>query len=191
MAKNTNLPTGYIPNRPMKQIEQDFKKGGYGSVDDFINNNFTKEQPGELASIPATQSTQTQLKSISFQYLNDDGSGRIGTGVLSLEAITKVLKGVPVHSLTLFDQVIYTDPSVFFSNNQIELRNAVYDNLGMAQFIPSAQATAPHTITNLNVAVDTMIKSMKNFTFTYDLYINTALSVCKAVVQAAINYKGA
>lgn len=190
MAKNINLPTGYIPNRPMKEIEQDFSNGGYGSIDNFINNNFTKEQSNELNNIPITPSTSNQLKSISFQYLNDTGEGRIGTGVLSLEAITKVLKGVPIHSLTLFDQVIYTDPSIFSTNNQADLRNAVYSNLGITQFISSAEAISPQTITDLNIAVDAMIRSIKNFTFTYDLYINTSLSVCKAVVKAAVNYKG-
>ena len=187
---NNNIPTGYIPNRPMKEIEQDFKKGGIGTIDDFINNNFTQETSNVFGNIPITQTPQNQLKSISFQYLNDDGTGRIGNGVLSLEAITKVLKGVPAHSLTLFDQVIYTDPSIFYSNDITVLRNAVYTNLGIDAFVPSAQAGFPASIIDLNIIVDTMIKSMKNFTFTYDGYINPALSASKAVVQAAINFNG-
>jgi hypothetical protein len=190
MANNKDLPTGYIPNRPMKEIEQDFRKGGFGSVADFIKNNFTKEQSNSIATIPVTPGKINQLKSISFQYLNDSGSGRIGSGVLSLEAITKVLKGVPIHALTLFDQVIYTNPSEFNTNNQNDLRQAVYTNLGMTEFVPSASLVSPESITNLNLAVDAMIKDMKNFTFTYDNYINTALAVCKGVVQAAIKFNG-
>lgn len=182
-----NIPTGYVPNRPMKQVEETFKKGGFGSTTDFINNNFTKDVANQLATIPPSPSAQNQLQSISFQYLNDNGNGRISSGVLSLEAITKVLKGVPVHSLTLFDQVIYTDPSIFYTNNQVDLREAVYSNLGITQFINSAQAKYPQSIVNLNVTVDNIISSMKNFTFTYDNYIDSTLAVCKAVVQAAIN----
>ena len=37
---------------------------------------------------------------------------------------------------------------------------------------------------------DAIIKDMKNFTFTYDNYINTALFVCKDVVRAAIKFNG-
>lgn len=190
MATNNKLPQGYIPNKQIKDIEKSFKQGGFGAVQDFINNNFTLEPTNALPNIPVAQPKQNQLTSISFQYLNDSGDGRIGMGVLSLEAITKVLKGVPVHALTLFDQVIYTDPSEFFSTDKTSLRQAVYDNLGMSQFLSAALVISPTSVNNLNVVVDAIITDMKNLTFTYDDYIDTALGVCKAVVSAAIKFNG-
>jgi hypothetical protein len=184
------IPQGYIPNRPMNEVEQDFKKGGFGSIDNFIADNFTKEQAGTVSNIPMMPTGQTKLKEISFQYLNDTGEGRISSGVLSLQAITKALKGVPIHSLTLFDQVIYTDPSVFYTNDHTILRDAVYTNLGMTEFVASALIVSPISVNNLNIVVNAIIKDMKNFTFSFDNYINTALAVCKSVVEAAVKFNG-
>lgn len=186
-----NIPRGYVPNKPMKEIEKDFRKGGYGSVDNFINKNFTLETADSgKSNIPVTPPNNLKLKSESFQYLNDNGNGRISSGVASLEGITKVLKGVPIHALTLFDQVIYTDPTVFRSNDKIILRQEVYQNLGMVQFIPAAQKIAPTSVSNLDVLVDLIIKDVKNLTFLYDNYINSALVACKGVVRAAVKGNG-
>lgn len=185
------MQTGYVTKRSLKQVERDFQENGFTSVDTFINKNFSTEPDTFINPIPPYQSEFEKIpKSKNLDFLNDTGSGRISKGVKSLEAICKILKGIPSGAFVLFDQTIYSNPYEILQLNENDSRNVIFSNLGVIPFIELAKRVSIIPINEINNMADVMIRDIKSGTFTYERYLNEALRKCKAVVRTAMNYKG-
>lgn len=177
----------YIPKRPIKQIQDSFTKGQMTTVDEFIKNNY---KPEPTAAVTAYQTFYAQVKTGSYlAYLNDTGEGRISSGLKSLEAITKVLKGVPASAMVLFDQIIYTNPYIFRESDNDESIIEVIENLGLAQFVIPAGLVSKNVVIDINELSLRISKDVKSGVFTFNKYLNETLRKSKAVVSAAMNYK--
>ena len=171
----------------LKQLDQNFRNIGSTSIQNFLNSNLVKV--GNIAQDNYIPIESNNTKNSNLSYLTDRGNGRISKGVKSLEAITKIFKGISSSALVLFEQVIYDNPSNFKEYDSMSARQIIYNNLGLAEYISLAKSVSQTVIDDLNNMVDRMFKDMKNLTFTYDNYINEALIKCKNVVAASINYK--
>lgn len=178
---------GYITKRGLKQLDQNFRKIGLTSIDKFLLDNLNRG--GDISPNLYEPVSENITKSKNLAYTDDRGNGRISNGVRSLDAITKTFKGIESGSLVLFDQIIYDNPFNFKGYNTFNARPIIYNNLGLAEYVPLALAVSPTVILELESLSDRMFKDMKNLTFTYDKYINEALICCKLVVRAAMNYR--
>lgn len=178
---------GYITKRGLKQLDQNFRKIGLTSIEKFLVDNLNRS--GNISQDLYTPISENITKSKNLAYTDDRGDGRISNGVRSLEAITKTFKGIESGSLVLFDQVIYDNPFNFREYSTFNARPTIYNNLGLAEYVPLARAVSSNVILELELLSDRMFKDMKNLTFTYDKYINEALIQCKLVVRTAMNYR--
>lgn len=188
------MDQGYIAKKPLKQIDKNFTDSAVGTtVDQFIAQNFVKATSIPTKFEVATPDYIKISNSQNLIYLNDDGTadGRITLGVKSLVAITKTLKGIPANSLVLFDQVMYTKPYDFRRQSTEEARLTIATNFGITAMLPEVALVSQSVMDSLNNMSDRMTVDIRNGTFTFAKYINEALSVIKAVVKAAMNYKGA
>lgn len=177
----------YVGRRPVKQIQDSFTRGEMTTVDEFVERNF---RPEPATGVTPSQTLYSELtRGSSLLYLNDNGDGRISDGLKSLEAITKVLKGIPASAMVLFDQVIYTNPYTFRDTTDAESIDLVIQNLGLAPFVAPALAVSPNSIKALNELSLRMSKDIKNGTFTFNKYLNETLRTGKTVVKAGMNYK--
>lgn len=176
------MTTGYFTKRSFKQIDQNFKRIGKTSIENFIEQNFSKEKDldNNYYSLP--------IRRKYLEYMNDRGDGRISKGLRSLEFITKTFRGIPQGALVLFDQIIYSNPYNFKTMNIEDSRIVIVQNLGLSEFIPNASLESKQTIDQLYNMIDRIFKDMKNFTYTFDRYLNEALPRCKLVVKASLNY---
>lgn len=184
------MSNGYITRRPIKDITANFKRK-FSNIDEFINNNFIKDDLGVSDSnLEVTEPFSLKIsKSRNLSYLEDDGTGRISKGVLALDLICKIVQGIPPASLTLFDQQIYSLPTDFKLLNINDARTNINENLGMVQFIPLAYSISPIIVENYNIFTDKIAKTIKSGYFTTDLYLQETLRQCKLIVKTSMNIK--
>ena len=124
----------------------------------------------------------------AFLLLYDTGNGRLTKGLLSLEMMSRVLDGVPLNSLSLFDAaILFYSPEEMKAASDATARIIILTNLGITPYYNAVKDLTNPEVAKYNVFLDNMSRQIKSGSFKTSDAVVEALGRTKIIIRLAMN----
>lgn len=120
---------------------------------------------------------EQEVTPTDYQYSNilvDNGSGRITSGLKSLELLSILCSGTSPQNLFLFDNIIYYGTvNDFKTKNDVDLIKIIIENLGMTAVINNLPSNITQEYKNICLKIAKLVKTGSYTADKYSAYIKT------------------
>lgn len=126
-----------------------------------------------------------------YRFLSDRGNGRIFDGLKSLELMSRIIRGVNVTSVTLFDDnkiIAFTADDMKGATMEVAME-IVTTNLGLKDVYSFAKAHRSPELVAYDAFVSKIARQVRAGGFKTEEHIAEALVRVKALVKSALNTK--
>lgn len=123
-----------------------------------------------------------------YRFLSDRGNGRIYEGLKSLELMSRVIKGVSITSVTLFDSEIIAFTADDMRSATLEAAmDIVNANIGIKDVHDFAKSINSAEIANYDIFIARIARQVRAGGFKTEEHIGEALVRVKSLVKSVLN----
>jgi hypothetical protein len=125
-----------------------------------------------------------------YRFLSDRGNGRIYDGLKSLELMARIIKGVSLTSVSLFDNEIIAFTADDMKNASMDVAVIIVNsNIGVKEVYDFAKSIGSPEIESYDAFINKIARQVRAGGFKTEDHIAEALVRVKALIKSVINSK--